>query len=130
MNILILDDDENRHQIFDKIYKNHNVTHVHGFASCIEALKQGDWDLVHLDHDLGIEVENPDMKVDGWGRAVEYTGLDVVRWLADRLDYDLVKKIIVHSMNPPGGFRMYGELADAGFDVTYAPFDKNYLRKP
>lgn len=129
MNILILDDDALRHQAFDTCYKAYApLTHTYRYSSCVEALSKGGWDLVHLDHDLGEEIEDPDMKVDGWGKAIQYTGLDVVRWLVDRVDYGLVDKIIVHSMNPVGAMRMTEELNDAGFNVTYAPFDKNYLR--
>lgn len=129
MNILILDDDSLRHHAFDNYYKAYTpLTHVYKYRECVENLLNGNWDIVHLDHDLGEEIEDPDMKVDGWGKAVQFTGLDVVRWLVDRKDHDLVSKIIVHSMNPAGGQKMYDELADAGFSVKYIPFDKFYSR--
>lgn len=129
MNILILDDDAVRHQAFDNYYSAYApITHTYRYNDCIENLKLGDWDIVHLDHDLGEDVNDPDMKVDGWGKAVQFTGLDVVRWLVERIDEPLAVKIIVHSMNPVGGQKMYDELVHAGFDAQYIPFDKSYAR--
>lgn len=129
MNILILDDNSLRHQAFDNYYRAYApLTHTYRYSECIDNLKRGGWDIVHLDHDLGEEIDDPDMRVDGWGNAVQYNGLDVVRWLVDHQDYELVTKIIVHSMNPVGGQKMYDELSDVGFDVKYVPFDKGYAR--
>jgi len=129
MNILILDDDAVRHQAFDNYYRAYApITHTYRYSDCIKNLKLGGWDIVHLDHDLGEEIGDPDMRVDGWGKAVQFNGLDVVRWLVDRVDEPLALKIIVHSMNPAGGQKMYDELCHAGFDADYIPFVEVYSK--
>jgi hypothetical protein len=122
MKILVLDDSKERHLEFDRRYSGHKVKHVYRYQDCIDQLIRGGWDLVHLDHDLGDEVENADITVDGWGRERLLTGLDVVRWLCGSFDNMIPAKIVVHSTNPAGGTAMCQELRAHGIPVVYDPF--------
>jgi hypothetical protein len=126
MRILILDDNSERHKIFKQFYLGHKVTHVYYYSDCIQELKKGGWDIVHLDHDLGEEVNDADTLVDSWGSQRLLTGLDVVRWMIDYPVKNLAKKVIVHSVNPVGGQKMQEELVQSGFDSILRPFNDYY----
>jgi hypothetical protein len=124
MNILILDDMIERHEEFARRYSGNKVVHVFRYNQCIDELVLGGWDVVHLDHDLGDEISDADTTVDGWGKQRLLTGFDVAKWIAGCEDYMLPKKIIVHSVNPIGGMRMYQELSRRGMNVSFEPFCK------
>ena len=107
MNILFLDDDPTRAQVF--IRENPNVTWVQTAEECISKLSES-WDLVCLDHDLGD---------DGLGTA-EYNGMHVVRWIQD--NHPDVTQFHIHSWNIPAAGMMLRCLRDAGYSTTAKPF--------
>lgn len=65
------------------------------YEAGIEALRQGGWDILYLDHDLGC--------FDETGR--EYNGYDIVCWLEEHLEF-LPGKIILVTANPVGRRKM------------------------
>ena len=98
MKILILDDDESRHRIFNENlnYPGNFVENVYTAKECIDKLKEETWDICFLDHDLGGKV---------YVNSGEGTGWEVAKWLSENLD----KKpdtVIIHSYNPGGASLM------------------------
>lgn len=73
MRVLILDDDDERHQYFAEIYGGQEVVHVRKYSEALSALdSQRPFDVIQLDHDLG------DFGPAEYGDGLrEYTGLDV-----------------------------------------------------
>lgn len=62
------------------------------FPEGIQALREGSWDILYLDHDLG----DPDPK---------HTGYDILCWLEANTEC-LPKEIILVTMNPVGREKM------------------------
>ena len=121
--IVVLDDDDRRHVIFERIFKDRfSIVHCYSADQFIEVInKRGMPDFTFLDHDLSEEsiLCNPKY-------ANELTGSDVAVWLATKLldEPDIFEsKIIVHSMNPIGAENMMNILKDAGYiNVIKRPF--------
>ena len=124
MKILILDDEDVRHREFDKRYLGHHLTHVRTYSEFKQVYGSGsDWDLVHLDHDLGsfgTGLDAPETYEDGWGCLVPYDGRDVVDFML-ACD-DLPRKVIVHSVNTVRAPVMVEMLRTRGADVSWIPF--------
>jgi len=96
--MLVLEDQEARQVIFRELYsKEYHVRIVDTADACIKALKVYDWDVLYLDHDLGI---------DG-------TGYDVACWLEEHKDKQRGLKIYLHTGNPVGKAKMKAALPDA-----------------
>lgn len=93
MKILILDDDETRHEQFRTNFAKHQLVHTYTVDEAIRALKIHRFDCIMLDHDLGgksfVKSGGP-----------EPTGYDVAVWIRSNLDYK--PEIYIHSMNPAG----------------------------
>jgi len=110
LRILILDDDRERHDWFDRHYAGHAVWHVYDVERMRRTMsKEMRFDIVQLDHDLG-ESEN---------------GLRAAQFIARDLE---ARKhplsCVVHSWNPAGAMRMVAELRDAGLTVMAHPFGR------
>jgi CheY-like chemotaxis protein len=91
MNILILDDDETRHEGFKKILKGHTLTHVYTDTQAIKALEKKKFGMVCLDPDLG------DLDKDG---LYPGTGMNVAIFIAFQLERKLYPdKVLIHSHN-------------------------------
>lgn len=121
MRILILDDDENRHNEFARRYEGHDLVHAYTAKDAQTALKAGGFDLATLDHDLGDyhEETGPDDSV----IMREMTGYDVVGFLVREVPRDRwPAEMIVHSWNAPRARMMTEILRDHGVRVTYKPF--------
>jgi hypothetical protein len=110
MNILFLDDDENRIREFQPRFPGAIITRT--AKETIAKLPVMDWDVVLLDHDLGGE-----QFVDS---GKEDTGAGVARWVAE--NRPSVGRFIVHSHNPGGAKNMEGLLQQAGYSVECIPF--------
>lgn len=121
MKILFLDDDETRHEFFEKwaSEKGHEVHHRHDAQACVDKLEAQKWDAVFLDCDLG------DIHEEGY-----VSGEHVANWLY--LHPDRVPPlVVVHSWNTEGAARMMDSIwGNTNKDVHWCPFGpgiKRYL---
>jgi hypothetical protein len=111
MNVLFLDDCPNRCKSLLSAVPC--ATIVNTARDCIaELVKCDDWDIVCLDHDLGGETFANSERED--------TGMEVVRWV--KFHMPLVRRFIVHSMNPGGAANMVDGLMRCGYVVNALPF--------
>lgn len=118
MKIFILEDDEERVDLFLEVLKGQEVT----VARTVEEGKKKfspDFQVLLLDHDLG----GRQMVRVGEG---EETGLDFAEWLGEAPDPS--PEVVIHSWNPDGGSRMLFLLYDMGWNVIQMPFGTNLLR--
>lgn len=126
MRILFLDDDLNRHSELDRVIgEKYYVKHVYTAEGAIDALKLDTYDLVMLDHDLGLS-HDPD------GLDVELgpDGRVVVNWMIGHYaDPATRPPVIVHSWNSVRGPEMELMLREAGFSARWASFHKEMLRR-
>lgn len=117
MRVLILDDDQERHDAFALRFKNGRgatVVHVHSAVGAVEALSDASLEpfgLVHLDHDL-----DPDF------RSNAPNGLVVAEHIATMPSYRRPSLAVIHSWNSAGAARMAKALRAAGVEVAYKPF--------
>lgn len=116
LNILILEDDPRRVEVFEsKLGDKHKLTCVDTAQAAIELLEKEKYDVVFLDHDLGgetfVDPHDPN------------TGSEVVRWMVtpDNLCHIKGQVIIIHSMNFPAAQSMKASLEDARFSVEHSP---------
>ena len=91
MRILILEDDPNRIEIFNKNLVGAEEIYHTEFADVAKSkLEEQNWDVLFLDHDLGGETYvNPENT---------NTGSEVARWLNQNPDR-IPELVIIHSMN-------------------------------
>lgn len=116
MRILVLDDDDVRHEAFSFFFGRRmihdddlEVTQVKSFQGAVdELISKPQFDIVFLDHDLndfhyrslnapaGVVVRKEDKA------RYELTGFDVAHYIAKVMDKTkLPKLVVVHSWNPP-----------------------------
>lgn len=121
MRILILDDDQTRHDALARRYAEHEVVHVYNVKDAQAALAAGGFDLASFDHDLAdYQVET---LIGGATVSRELTGYDVVTYLVTEVPRDLwPPAIIVHSWNAPRARVMTDVLREHGVAATYKPF--------
>jgi len=108
MRILILDDDPDRHEWFEKAFSGKDITKAYTYEEAVSALDSGKkYDVVFLDHDLG-SVEN---------------GVDVATHIAKSIpEHSIPELVWIHSMNPVGARRMEDVLKDRGIRFCRTPF--------
>ena len=110
MNILFLDDDENRLTIARKRWNGHELVTVMTSTEAIDALKKIKFDFVSLDHDLGGEV---------YVKSGKNTGYEVAQFIARMKDPPPI--VVIHSWNSVGARNMLMELENVT-EVDYQPF--------
>ena len=119
MRILILDDEQVRHDAFAEFYGGHEVVHVETYSQFVRELESGSpWDLIHLDHDLG----PGDSYLDGWGGMQFFTGQHAAIRVCELHDERLPGEVIVHSVNPLGANNMVSDLKSRKVSVTWRPY--------
>ena len=124
MKILIVDDDDARHQNFASRFADRaDLYHAYGYPSAVDALDRSVFDLILLDHDLCIASTE---SCGPYGR--ELTGQDVARYIAELPKVWRPKQIIVHSWNAAGAKAIMRILQAAGFKPIYDPFPVKSLR--
>lgn len=100
MNILFLDDNDERIKGANKAYNGTNSGNIlfttKTAQGAIDAMKNNSFDLVHLDHDLGGEVYVDSSRED--------CGMEVVRWIIQ--NNPDIKVISIHSWNEPASLEM------------------------
>lgn len=103
MNILIVEDDEQRIDWFKNQLAGHKLYIAKSTSSAINTLKQIDFDIVYLDHDLTEEAY--------WKDAHHsVTGYSVCLFLEQNPENNRDASFVVHSMNNSGSVRMMAAL--------------------
>ena len=113
--ILFLDDMQTRHEVFMKwCPPSWLVTKVHTAEEAIDVLREMEFDIVCLDHDLAVH---------HYGKHTDdvFTGLEVVRTIV-RENLQHKAQFFIHSMNPVGSTAMVNMLFKSGRDAIQAPF--------
>jgi CheY-like chemotaxis protein len=105
MKILVLDNEKARLKLFKQKLIGNVVDCAKTAAEAIELLKNNDYDLVSLDHDLTGQVFQPS----GPG-----TGFEVAQWLVEHIDRK-PKRIIIHSFNIAGAQNILAILPEAEY---------------
>jgi len=115
--MLILDDDEDRHEEFRRVFHNVARKHVYTAAQAIRALRNSPpFDLVCLDHDLEKSAELINVRDPG-------NGTQVALFINQRLDPDhYPRRVLIHSKNPVRPSRMAALISAVGIPVTVKPF--------
>jgi len=115
MLVLFLDDSERRIEAATKAFEGDTLCVAMTADIAIEYLKVSEeaWDLVMLDHDLGNIVFQDSQETN--------CGMEVVRYI--ERTRPKINRIIVHSWNAPAGGKMRKRLQQAGYNVTYQPFE-------
>lgn len=104
--ILFLDDDPIRHTCYTEKtekYLNTETYHAWRFDDCINLLCTHKFDIICLDHDLGLSVNTPYISWEDYTSKLK-TGADVARWIADNAIK--TRRIIIHSWNAVGAASM------------------------
>lgn len=114
--ILIVEDDENRRFWFDSQFAQYERDTTDNVSVAIQWLREQEYALIFLDHDLAEEHYHLEMADDG------LTGYAVAAWLAANPDSQPEAQIIVHSLNYPGSQRMVDCLQTAGRTAEHVPF--------
>jgi Cyclic-phosphate processing Receiver domain len=114
--ILLLDDDERRHDWFARRFRGDRVDIALDVAQAREFLSTRTYDAIFLDHDLHPEHYNCEEPDD------ERTGYAVAVWLASHPDLQRASTILVHTRNADGAIRMVEALRRAGRTAEYVPF--------
>lgn len=126
--ILILDDDQLRHRSFRRRYNGNSVVCVLDPIDAAAAMTNVQYDLVHLDHDLGFSHtgETDPAFFGGYSpdpdKTYEMTGYHLVLWMLQMPQDKRPRHVIVHSLNPGGAQKMFSALHGAGFWVNQEPF--------
>lgn len=120
MKILILDDDDVRHEYYTEKYAG--ARHTWTFWEFVADLDRGSpWDLIHLDHDLG-DLVTGDTYIDGWGKTREFNGQHAAQKICELSDDRLPKQVIIQSVNPEGAKAMRQMLLRRGIPTVWQPF--------
>lgn len=126
MRILILDDEQIRHDDITKFYSGHEVANTTSYSEFVRELVKGSpWDLIHLDHDLG----PGDSYLDGWGNMQFFTGQHAAIRVCELHDDQLPGEVIVHSVNPLGAQNMVSDLKSRKVRVTWRPYTQMIQKK-
>jgi len=102
MRILVLEDNFERIQQFQRKLIGHVVEFTTTAELAIEMLKSQTWDVLFLDHDLGGPAY-----VDSFG-DVE-TGYTVAKWIFNNMDRK-PKHVFIHSLNGPGALNIQNRI--------------------
>ena len=115
MNILVLDDQQHRHEAFAKRFAGHSVWHVRTYAEARRELAKRRYDRVTLDHDIFDFVTVR-------GQRREYTGADVARLIAEMHPARRPERVVVHSQNKSGAKNILAILQAAGLEAEWEMF--------
>lgn len=121
MKILVLDDDDNRHEVIGKMLKRrgHETVHVRSYNEAIKVLRNDVFEGMYLDHDLQEYAH---------GTRVERTGAHVVSFMVTDMDpKKLPKEVVIHSWNTDGSKVMENLLRSVGVAVKRQPFSALWI---
>lgn len=114
---LFLDDNHTRHALLKLWWPS--ADRCYTYDECVSFLRRNSYDVVSLDHDLGVDDEMCIPGVTNKGM----TGTDVAKFIAT-----LAQKprfAIVHSYNPSGAASMESILTEANIKTARVPFGFN-----
>ncbi|HEV7395832.1 MAG TPA: cyclic-phosphate processing receiver domain-containing protein [Pyrinomonadaceae bacterium] len=114
--VFILEDDEYRRSWFSQRFDGHELEMTADVLVAIEWLREREYDLIFLDHDLKDEHYYQELADDGT------TGYVVALWLAENPEFHAEVEIIIHSLNLPGSKRMRECLQNSGRKAEHMPF--------
>lgn len=118
--ILIVEDDAARCAWFSERFDGLILDVTCDVREAIEWLKERDYFMILLDHDLTEEHYTSSEPDD------ERTGYAVAAWLAEHTGSQRDATILIHSLNYTGAQRMLGILQEAGREAEHIPF--HYLQ--
>jgi hypothetical protein len=117
LRVFVLDDDGRRHEWFAERFRRDQIDSAVEPAAAVELLASNRYDAIFLDHDLlPHHYENQQQPDD------ERTGYAVAAWLAENAGRHSVARIIVHTRNADGAWRMVSLMRDAGLTAEHVPF--------
>jgi CheY-like chemotaxis protein len=114
--ILIVEDDYERCAWFSHKFSGYTLDVTCDVAEAIRWLRERDYSMILLDHDLTEEHYFSNEPDD------ERTGYAVAFWLSQHTDSQRDATILIHSLNYTGAARMLEALRDAGRDAEHVPF--------
>jgi CheY-like chemotaxis protein len=114
--VFLLDDDERRHQWFQKRFAKDRLDIAETPEEAKELLSKNTYDAIFLDHDLLPEHYKSNEPDD------ENTGFAVAAWLAANPDVNPAARILVHTRNADAAIRMIEKMREAGRQAEYAPY--------
>jgi CheY-like chemotaxis protein len=114
--ILIVEDDDRRCSWFHQQFARWERDTTPYVFVAVEWLREREYSLIFLDHDLVEEHYSLEMADDG------FTGYVVAAWLAQHPDQQRDAQIIIHSLNYMGAQRMIEVLQNAGREAEHVPF--------
>lgn len=117
LNILIVEDMEERIDAYRKYFKNHCITVARSYDQAIRWLGKEEFDLIQLDHDLAEEHYN-DMSL---AHTYDKTGHSVAKWMVEN-GSNKDASVVVHSWNLVGAENIYQTLMADDRDVIKLPF--------
>lgn len=103
MKILILEDSEDRIELFKRNFEGAQLIFTDKPIEAIGELKKGEFFAIFLDHDLGGNVH---------AASDENSGYAVAKWLEENPKHK-PKYIVLHSLNPAGVANMQKALPEA-----------------
>ena len=117
LRVFVLDDDMERHDWFAARFKRDLLDSALEPARAVELLAANRYDAIFLDHDLLPEHYKHQQAADD-----ERTGYAVAAWLAANAGRHSVARIVVHTRNADGAWRMVSLMRDAGLTAEHIPF--------
>jgi len=130
ISVFLLDDDERRHQWFEKRFEGDVVTITETVDEAKKVLEVEAFDAIFLDHDL-----LPRHYVSNDHDDYDQTGYAIAEWLNERTDLQRAATIIVHTRNADAAIPMVMKLRESGRNVEYCAFPmldlkiKNYWKR-
>ena len=119
MNILIVDDQQLRHDKFIKEYPDDNLFHVYNFDSAAQALDTQKFDMIMLDHDLG---DYSGTFADGTP-GKELTGYEVALYLVRVVpESNWPEYVMIHTLNNVAAWSIKNLLNTVGIKSAVKPF--------
>lgn len=120
MNIFILEDSVYRMKMFGNLLAGHHVVFSCSVDNAKTILKENQFDVLFLDHDLDQCIFVPSDKPN--------TGYQLAQWI--RYDTDMrFSHIIVHSMNPLGAQKIAEKARKFSSNVKVIPFPFLFMCK-
>jgi hypothetical protein len=130
INVFLLDDDERRHEWFQKRFDGDSLTIAETVDEAKDLLTKNAYDAIFLDHDL-----LPHHYKSNDHDDFKNTGFAIAEWLNERDELQRAATIIVHTRNADAAIPMVMKLRESGRNVEYCAFPmldlkiKNYWKR-